>query len=57
LRQWRTTAGGEQMEAMFGDLSIGAEGFAVILVLAAGVALLTGWLSRRIVFRHLRGLG
>jgi cell division transport system permease protein len=57
LRQWRTTAGGEQMQAMFGDLTIGAEGFVVILLLAAAAALLTGWLSRRIVFRHLRGLG
>lgn len=57
LRHWRTTAGGEQMEAMFGDLSIGPGGFAVILLLASGVALLTGWLSGRIVFRHLRGLG
>ncbi|MGJ0509457.1 MAG: cell division protein FtsX [Methylocystis sp.] len=57
LRHWRTTAGGEQMQAMFGDLSIGLGGFVVILLLAGGVALLTGWLSRRIVFRHLRGLG
>ncbi len=57
LRQWRTTAGGEQMQAMFGDLAIGAEGFVLILLLAAAAALLTGWLSRRIVFRHLRGLG
>lgn len=57
LRRWRTTAGGEQMEAMFGDLSIGFAGFAVIVALAAGVALLTGWLSRQIVYRHLRGLG
>lgn len=57
LRQWRTTASGEQMQAMFGDLAIGAGGFIVILLLAGGVALLTGWLSRRIVFRHLRGLG
>ncbi|WP_363348565.1 ABC transporter permease [Methylocystis echinoides] len=57
LRQWRTTAGGEQMQAIFGDLAIGAAGFVVILLLAGGVAFLTGWLSRRIVFRHLRGLG
>ncbi|GLI93164.1 cell division protein FtsX [Methylocystis echinoides] len=57
LRRWRTTAGGEQMESLFGDLSIGFAGYAVIVALAAGVALLTGWLSRRIVFRHLRGLG
>ncbi len=56
-RRWRTTAGGEQMEAMFGDFSIGPEGFAVILLLAGGIALLTGYLSRAIVFRNLRGLG
>lgn len=56
-RHWRTTAGGEQMEAMFGDFSIGPEGFVVILLLAGGVTLLTGFLSRRIVFRHLQGLG
>jgi cell division transport system permease protein len=56
-RGWRATAGGEQMEAMFGDFSIGPEGFVVILLLAAGIALLTGRLSRAIVFRHLRRLG
>jgi cell division transport system permease protein len=56
-RNWRATAGGEQMEAMFGDFSIGPEGFVVILLLAGGIALLTGYLSQSIVFRHLRRLG
>jgi cell division transport system permease protein len=56
-RSWRATAGGEQMEAMFGDFSIGLEGFIVILLLAGGIALLTGYLSQAIVFRHLRRLG
>ncbi|QGM98860.1 cell division protein FtsX [Methylocystis parvus] len=56
-RNWRTTAGGEQMEAMFGDFSIGPEGFAIILTLAGGIALLTGFLSQAIVFHHLRRLG
>jgi cell division transport system permease protein len=56
-RNWRLTAGGEQMEAMFGDFSIGPEGFVVILLLASGIALLTGYLSQSIVFRHLRRLG
>jgi cell division transport system permease protein len=55
LVQWRTTAGGEQMEAMFGDLSIGLTGFAAILALAGVIGLLTGELSRRIVLAHLRG--
>lgn len=57
IRNWRLTAGGEQMEAMFGDFSIGPEGFVVILLLASGIALLTGYLSQSIVFRHLRRLG
>jgi cell division transport system permease protein len=55
-RRWRTTAGGEQMEAMFGDFSIGAGGFLVILLLAGSIAILTGFLSQAIVFRHLRRL-
>lgn len=57
LVNWRATAGGEQMAAMFGELSIGLEGFGAILLLAGVIALLTGELSRRIVLRHLGGLG
>lgn len=57
MQNWRATAGGEQMEAMFGDFSIGAEGVIIILSLAGGIALLTGYLSQSIVFRHLRRLG
>lgn len=56
-RGWRTTAGGEQMEAMFGDFSLGPAGFAIILLLAGGIAVLTGYLSQVVVFRHLRRLG
>jgi cell division transport system permease protein len=56
-RRWRTTAGGEQMEAIFGDFSLGPEGFLTILLLAGGIAVLTGYLSQLIVFRHLRRLG
>ncbi|BDV34324.1 MULTISPECIES: ABC transporter permease [Methylocystis] len=54
---WRATAGGEQMEAMFGDFSIGVDGVVTILLLAGGIALLTGFLSQAIVFRYLRRLG
>lgn len=54
---WRTTAGADQMEAMFGDFSLGVNGFAIILALAGGIAVLTGYLSQVIVFRHLRRLG
>ena len=56
-RRWRATGGGDQMEAMFGDFSIGPSGFLVILLLVGGVAALTGYLSRYIVLRHLSRLG
>lgn len=56
-RSWRATAGADQMEALFGDFSLGANGFAIILALAGGIAVLTGYLSQIIVFRHLRRLG
>jgi cell division transport system permease protein len=55
-QRWRTTGGGEQMEAMFGDFSLGPSGFILILLLAGGVAALTGYLSKHIVLRHLRHL-
>jgi len=56
-RSWRATAGADQMQAMFGDFSLGASGFVVILVLAGAIAVLTGYLSQITVFRHLRRLG
>jgi cell division transport system permease protein len=56
-QQWRATGGGDQMEAMFGAFTIGWSGFIVIVLLAGGVALLTGYLSQFIVLRHLQQLG
>jgi len=56
-QRWRATGGGDQMEAMFGDFSIGPSGFVIIVLLAGGVAALTGYLSQFIVLRHLRRLG
>jgi cell division transport system permease protein len=55
-RQWNTSAGGEQAEAMFGAFSLGWSGLAVIVVLSIGVALLTGLMSRLIVHRNLQQL-
>lgn len=55
-QSWRATGGGDQMEALFGDFSLGANGVVTILVLAGGIAVLTGFLSQVIVFRHLRRL-
>ncbi len=53
---WRTTAGGEQIEALFGTFSLNGKGYAAILVIAAAIAVITGAVSRVIVFRHLRRL-
>lgn len=54
--RWRTTARGSQLEAMFGAFDPGFAGYAAIVALAAGIALMTGYLSRAIVLRHLRML-
>jgi cell division transport system permease protein len=55
-RRLVTTPGGEQIEAMFGSVSLGPSGFGVILILSAAVALLTGRMSRIIVLSRLREL-
>jgi cell division transport system permease protein len=52
-RQWTSSAGGEQAEAMFGSFSLGWSGVAVIAAISLGVALLTGLMSRAIVYRSL----
>ena len=52
----RATAGGDQIEAMFGSFSLSANGYGVIAMIAAAVAITTGLVSRIIVFRHLRRL-
>jgi cell division transport system permease protein len=56
LGVWRTTAGGEQIEAMFGTFSLHLRGYVAILVITASIALLTGIVSRLIVYRHLRSM-
>jgi cell division transport system permease protein len=52
----RTSPGGEQLEAMFGDFSLGLNIHGAIALIAAGIAIVTGFVSRVIVYRHLRGL-
>ncbi|NDB66995.1 MAG: ABC transporter permease [Methylocystaceae bacterium] len=53
---WRATAGGDQMEALFGSFALNAGGYFLILILIISVTLLTGFLSQQIVFRHLKQL-
>ncbi len=55
-RRVDTTPGGEQIEAMFGSVSLGLSGYGVILILSAAIALLTGRMSRMIVMHRLREL-
>jgi cell division transport system permease protein len=57
LMSWmRATPSGDQMEVMFGSFALSTEGYIFIILIAAGIALLTGFVSRIIVFRHLREL-
>jgi cell division transport system permease protein len=53
---WRVTPGGDQIQAMFGDFTLGQNVYVAILLIAAGIAIVTGLVSRIIVFRHLREL-
>lgn len=53
---WRATPGGDQVEVMFGGFALGPNVYAAIALIAAGIALVTGFVSRAIVYRHLRGL-
>jgi cell division transport system permease protein len=52
-RQWTTSAGGEQAEALFGSFSLGWGGIIAIAVISVAVALIAGLMSRIIVFRAL----
>jgi cell division transport system permease protein len=57
LSSWRPrTPSGDQVEALFGTFAMGAIGYVLIALIALGIAGLTGWVSRSIVFRHLQGL-
>ncbi len=53
---WRASAGGSQLEAMFGGFEIGWRGYAAVLAIAAIVAAVTAVTSRLTVRRHLEEL-
>ena len=53
---WRATPGGDQIEALFGVFEPGLKGYIAIFIIAVGIALLTGAVSRLVVYRHLRRL-
>lgn len=53
---WIASPGGDQVEALFGTFALGRYGYAAIAAIAGGTGLLTGLMSRSIVFRHLQNL-
>ena len=53
---WGAGGGGDQIEALFGAFALGPAGYVVIMLIGVAIAVLTGMVSRIIVFRHLRGL-
>lgn len=55
-RWWANSTSGAQIAALFGTFSLGALGYVALAAIGVAVSLLTGFVSRTIVFRHLRGL-
>lgn len=53
---WSRSPGGNEIAAMFGSFSLSAGGYLALLLVGAGVTLLTGYVSRTIVFRYLSEL-
>jgi cell division transport system permease protein len=56
-RSWRASPAGDQIEALFGSFSIGWRGYAIVILIALVVALVTGIVSRLTVRRFLNGNG
>jgi cell division transport system permease protein len=52
-RSWRASPAGDQIEALFGAFEIGWRGYAVVVVIALAVALVTAVVSRLTVRRFL----
>jgi cell division transport system permease protein len=53
---WAHSPGGEEIAAMFGSFSLNPAGYLALVAVCAVVTLLTGFLSREIVMRHLQNL-
>jgi len=53
---WTRSTGGEEIAALFGAFALGLFGYFAIVAIGIAIALLTGYLSRFIVFHHLQGL-
>ena len=56
-RSWRASPAGDQIEALFGSFSMSWRGYALVVVIALVVALVTGIVSRLTVRRFLNAHG
>lgn len=55
--RWSADPAGEQIEALFGRFNLGQGGYLTIALIAAMMAILTGLISRKVVYRQLRKVG
>lgn len=55
--RWAADPAGEQIEALFGQFGLGVSGYMLIAAIAGMMALLTGFISKSVVFRQLRNVG
>ncbi|MDB5570804.1 MAG: hypothetical protein JWN93_1987 [Hyphomicrobiales bacterium] len=52
--RWSLDAGGDQVEALFGQFDLGWSGYAAVVVIAGAMAVLTGLISQSVVTHQLR---
>jgi cell division transport system permease protein len=55
--RWSADPAGEQIEALFGQFRLGGYGYLLIALIASMMAVLTGMISRSVVYRQLRRVG
>lgn len=53
---WANSASGAEIASMFGVFAFSPTGYAALAIVGVAITLLTGFISRSIVFRELRGL-
>ena len=53
---WARSPGGEEIAALFGAFALSGIGYFALAAICVAIVILTGYLSRAIVFRHLQSL-
>ncbi len=52
--RWSLDSEGDQVEALFGQFDLGWSGYAAVILIATGIAILTGMISQSVVTHQLR---